>query len=557
MASSWTGSGEAVPVGVAPSVTDLLNEAPRSKFHRRTVLVSGVGFFTDAYDLFVISTVATIVATQWHLSTLQTSWVTGSAILGAFFGAVVFGRIADVLGRKVVYLSVAVIMMVGAIASAVAPGFIWLVIARFVLGVGIGGDYPVSAVLMSEYSNRRDRGRLVGMVFSMQALGLVVGPLVGLALLSSGISNDMVWRLMLAFGAIPAAGVIYLRSKMPESPRFKAQVQGKSDQAGEDLATFSNGVVETPTASAHGTQRMRLSQFLGDRRMLMLLLGTAGSWFLFDYAYYGNTLSLPAILKQVDSSASLETKLLWTLGHVRRLRRPGLHRRRPDHGPDRAPPTPVHRVRSHGRGIPHPRRLRPPHHHGRPVPGHLRAQLLLRRVRPEYDDVRPTLRGLSGQHAHHRARNRRRGRQARGLRGRLPGTPAAEALRPPRDAGHRRCSRRSRLRARPASCRNRPGGISRSSATASTSPRSPSRSSLPRRWRCRSTTTEPLGRPWSKRAGPVAPSSTTAPSRPGRTRPERRPGPPDAVRLRGRHRDGSRSPADGRRQLPSTARLTR
>ena len=314
MASSWTGSGEAVPAGASPSVTDLLNEAPRSKFHRRTVVVSGVGFFTDAYDLFVISTVATIVATQWHLSTLQTSWVTGSAILGAFFGAVAFGRIADVLGRKVVYLSVAVIMVVGAVASAVAPGFLWLVIARFVLGLGIGGDYPVSAVLMSEYSNRRDRGRLVGMVFSMQALGLVVGPLVGLVLLSSGISNDMVWRLMLAFGALPAAGVIYLRSKMPESPRFKAQVQGRSDQAGQDLAIFSDGVVETPATTAPGTQRMRLTQFLSDRRMLTLLVGTAGAWFLFDYAYYGNTLSLPVILKQVDPSASLETKLLWTLG---------------------------------------------------------------------------------------------------------------------------------------------------------------------------------------------------------------------------------------------------
>ncbi len=314
MASSWTGAGEAVPAGTSPSVTDLLNDAPRSKFHRRTVLVSGVGFFTDAYDLFVISTVATLVAAQWNLSTLQTSWVTGAAILGAFFGAVGFGRIADVLGRKVVYLSVAVIMMVGALASAAAPGFVWLVIARFVLGVGIGGDYPVSAVLMSEYSNRRDRGRLVGMVFSMQALGLVVGPLVGLILLKSGISNDLVWRLMLAFGAIPAAGVIYLRSKMPESPRFKAQVQGKADQAGEDLAAFSDGAVDTPAASEKSTQNMRLAQFLRNRRMLTLLLGTAGAWFLFDYAYYGNTLSLPAILKQVDSSASLETKLLWTLG---------------------------------------------------------------------------------------------------------------------------------------------------------------------------------------------------------------------------------------------------
>jgi PHS family inorganic phosphate transporter-like MFS transporter len=314
MTASWGSSGNSAPSMSSPSVSDLLNEAPRSKFHRRTVIVSGVGFFTDAYDLFVIGIVSTIVATQWHLTTLQTSWVTGSAILGAFFGALIFGRIADVLGRKSVYVGVAIVMMVGAIASAFAPGFIWLVVARFVLGLGIGGDYPVSAVLMSEYSNRKDRGRLVGMVFSMQALGLVVGPLVGLVLLSSGMSHDTAWRLMLGFGALPAAAVIYLRSKMPESPRFKAQVRGQSAEASEDLAAFSDGAVEASTGPAQSARRMGVGEFFRNRRMLLLLLGTAGSWFLFDYAYYGNTLSLPAILKEVDSTASLETKLVWTLG---------------------------------------------------------------------------------------------------------------------------------------------------------------------------------------------------------------------------------------------------
>jgi MFS family permease len=298
----------------APSISDLLNEAPRSKFHRRTVLVSGVGFFTDAYDLFVISTVATIVATQWGLSTLQTSWVTGSAILGAFFGAVTFGRLADVFGRKKVYTIVAAIMIAGALASAAAPGFLWLVVARFILGLGIGGDYPVSAVLMSEYSNRQDRGRLVGMVFSMQALGLIVGPLVGLTLLTSGLGHNLTWRIMLGLGAIPAAGVIYLRSKMPESPRYIAQVQGNSDQAGDDIAAYSQGVISAGPIKAPTSERLGLIEFLRNRRMVTLLLGTAGSWFLFDYAYYGNTLSLPAILKAVDSTASLEAKLLWTLG---------------------------------------------------------------------------------------------------------------------------------------------------------------------------------------------------------------------------------------------------
>ena len=165
-----------------------------------------MGFFTDAYDLFVIATVATLVKTQWHLSTTQVSWVTGSAILAAFFGAMIFGRIADVIGRKSIYVLVAVIMIIGAVTSALAPSFWVLVIARFVLGLGIGGDYPVSAVLMSEYANRKDRGRLVGLVFSMQAVGLIVGPLVALVLLSSGISGNLTWRLLLGLGALPAAG---------------------------------------------------------------------------------------------------------------------------------------------------------------------------------------------------------------------------------------------------------------------------------------------------------------------------------------------------------------
>jgi MFS transporter, PHS family, inorganic phosphate transporter len=299
----------------APTVTDLLNEAPSSKFHRRTVIISGVGFFTDAYDLFVIGTAAALVALQWHLSTLQTSWVTGAAILGAFVGAFTFGRIADVIGRKKVYVTVAVIMIFGAVASAFAPDFILLVIARLVLGLGIGGDYPVSAVFMSEYSNRQDRGRLVGLVFSMQALGLIVGPLVALLLLSSGIGDGLTWRILLGLGAVPAAAVVYLRSKMPESPRYLAQVRGESARAAQDLQHFSNGVISEPTGtSSAGSGRLNLREFLSNPRMIKLLLGTAGAWFLFDYAYYGNTLSLPAILKQVNPAATLETKLVWSLG---------------------------------------------------------------------------------------------------------------------------------------------------------------------------------------------------------------------------------------------------
>jgi MFS family permease len=101
---------------------------------------------------------------------------------------------------------------------------------------------------------------------------------------------------------------------MPESPRYLAQVQGESDRAASELEQFSEGVIAEPARTGSVSNRMRLSAFLTDPQMLRLLLGTAGAWFLFDYAYYGNTLSLPAILKEVDATASLETKLLWSLG---------------------------------------------------------------------------------------------------------------------------------------------------------------------------------------------------------------------------------------------------
>ena len=167
-----------------------LDEASLSRFHLRAVLVSGMGFFTDAYDLFVIGIASTLIAKEWHLSSGRLALLNSMMLAAAFLGALVFGRFADVAGRKRVYWMVAAIMIVGALGSALAPSFWVLIVFRFVLGFGVGGDYPVSAVMMSEYANRKDRGKLVGMVFGTQALGLIVGPLVALALLGGGASDD-------------------------------------------------------------------------------------------------------------------------------------------------------------------------------------------------------------------------------------------------------------------------------------------------------------------------------------------------------------------------------
>ena len=291
-----------------PDLIGALDGASLSRFHLRTALVSGMGFFTDAYDLFVIGIASSLIADQWKLSTGQLALLNATMLGAAFLGAFIFGRIADLVGRKRVYWLVAAIMAVAAIGSALSPSF-WVLIAfRFLLGLGVGGDYPVSAVLMSEYSNSKDRGRLVGLVFSTQALGLVVGPLVALGLLGAGTSTNLTWRLLLAVGAIPAAAVIYLRRKMPESPRYQVQVLGRGTAVEEQIHAVSDGAVR-----ANGTQgerrTMRLAEFLTHRKLAVILLGTAGSWFLLDYAYYGNTISTPQILTLISPTASPMTKI--------------------------------------------------------------------------------------------------------------------------------------------------------------------------------------------------------------------------------------------------------
>jgi MFS transporter, PHS family, inorganic phosphate transporter len=296
--------------------TDLiaeLDEASLSRVHLRAVLASGMGFFTDAYDLFVIGVASALITKDWNLSPGHLALLNSTMLFAAFVGAFVFGRFADLIGRKHVYWLVAAITIAGAVGSALSPSF-WVLIAfRFVLGFGVGGDYPVSAVMVSEYANRKDRGKLVGTVFGTQALGLIVGPLVALALLGGGLGDDTVWRILLGLGAVPAAAVIYLRTRMPESPRYQIQVRGQAPQADTGrIAGLTGG-----QASANGSgrrQQMGLRTFLTDRRWLIMLAGTAGTWFLLDYAYYGNTISTPQILSLISPHASTMTKIALQLG---------------------------------------------------------------------------------------------------------------------------------------------------------------------------------------------------------------------------------------------------
>jgi len=307
----------------AQAMLAALNESTFTGFHVKALITSGMGFFTDAYDLFIIGVALSVLTPLWHLNALEVGLLGSTSLLAAAFGALLFGRLADTIGRHAIYGLTLVVLAFGAVASALSPNVFWLIAFRFILGLGIGGDYPLSATLMSEYANRRDRGKMVTMVFSMQALGLIFGPLVALLLLVSGINHDLVWRIMLALGAVPALATFYLRRQIDETPRYALAMRGDHEGASRTINAVT-GKAQRDTRQPAPAPRNSTSQKPTKRSKSWLsllfrppylrwLIGTAGCWFLLDIAYYGTTISSPLVLKALNTHASLVTNTLYTL----------------------------------------------------------------------------------------------------------------------------------------------------------------------------------------------------------------------------------------------------
>jgi MFS transporter, PHS family, inorganic phosphate transporter len=286
-----------------------MDNAGISKEHWKIMFISGMGFFTDAYDLFVIGVVMSLLKPIWHVGKLEEGLVESTALLAAAMGALLFGRVADMLGRKRIYGVEVLVLAAGAIASAFSPNIWWLIGLRFILGIGIGGDYPVSATIMSEYAGKAHRGMMVTLVFAMQAAGLIVGPLLAAALLITPLSHDIIWRILVAFGAVPALAVYGARRHLKESPRF-LQAAGHEEDGSGKLKKASHFDQKTHSVSFwDGFHR------LADSKMILArLLGASLAWFLLDFAYYGNTVSSPLVLSALGSDHTILQKTLTQLG---------------------------------------------------------------------------------------------------------------------------------------------------------------------------------------------------------------------------------------------------
>jgi len=297
-------------------------------FHIRVCLVAGVGFFTDAYDIFAINIASTMLGYVYgkggKLSTHQDLGVKVATPVGTLVGQLLFGWLADVVGRKRMYgveLIIIIVATFGQAFSGQAPAIHIigvLVVWRFIMGVGIGGDYPLSAVISSEFASTRIRGRMMTATFAAQGFGnfaaCVVSIIVVAAYKSSIISQpatnpkavDYCWRLLIGFGCVPGVIALYFRLTIPETPRFTLDIERNMKQAIKDVDGATKGIEAAPDNSliTHKIDVPRASwadfrRHFGQWKNGKVLLGTAWSWFALDIAFYGLGLNSSIILTAI------------------------------------------------------------------------------------------------------------------------------------------------------------------------------------------------------------------------------------------------------------------
>ncbi|CAF1493146.1 unnamed protein product [Didymodactylos carnosus] len=227
---------------------------------------------------------------------------------------------ADKLGRKRMYGVELIIIIIATLASAMTGdtkrgiGIIpLLAFWRLILGFGIGGDYPTSAVITSEFATSNRRGLMIAAVFAMQGIGILLGATVALLTIlffKSSIENDpfmldYVWRIIIGVGCIPALGALYFRITLPESPRYTADVEGNHEEAIRNIKNIMEKTKEKVQPRYQNQQKRTPNTWknfrvhFGKLKHFKVLFGCSVCWFLLDIAFYGLTLNQSMVLDVV------------------------------------------------------------------------------------------------------------------------------------------------------------------------------------------------------------------------------------------------------------------
>ena len=221
-----------------PGIT--LDELPLGKFHWRVFACCSGCPFLDGYVLGIIAISLSIMSTQISMS-LTMSGLIGMAVLGGMFvGSLFGGYITDIIGRKKMFFFDFLFITIISILQFFTVDPMQIFVLRFLLGVGLGADYPIAGPYMAEFSPKKHRGSLVGALNAFWYFGYACSFVVGYLLLPLG--NETSWRWMLVSSAVPAFLWLIARAVMPESPRWLLS-KGREQEANEILNRIGDNII--------------------------------------------------------------------------------------------------------------------------------------------------------------------------------------------------------------------------------------------------------------------------------------------------------------------------
>ena len=279
-----------------------MNQAIKNNVHTTTqpisrnklLRVAGVGWMFDAMDVGILSFVIAALSVDWGLNSTEMGWIGSVNSIGMAVGALLFGVLADKVGRKKIFMWTLILFSVASGVSAFTTTFAAFLALRFLIGMGLGGELPVASTLVSESVKAEERGRVVVLLESFWAGGWLIAAIISYFVIPSDIWPIEGWRVALLLTALPAIYAVYIRIKLPDSPQFAVKEVSKKRSVFQNIADVWS------------------KEYAKSTFMMWVL------WFAVVFSYYGMFLWLPSVMvgKGFDLISSFKYVLIMTLAQL-------------------------------------------------------------------------------------------------------------------------------------------------------------------------------------------------------------------------------------------------
>jgi putative MFS transporter len=278
---------------------------PMTRMQWRIWILATAGKFFEGLVVFMTGVALPLIVKEFGLSPTEKGIVGAAPLAGIMVGAITLGGLADIYGRRRMFVVEMLVFAIFLVGLAIAPGFGWLVFFLFGMGVALGCDYPTAHLVISESIPSRDRGKLVLGAFAFQAVGALVGTMIGYLILAN-IPELGAWRLMYAVVIAPAVLIVIARLFVTDSGQWLMS-RGRRAEAERELQRLLEREPPYPkkvhlaeidpdsALHSHDARRGRWRDLFNKKNRRATILASV-PWFLQDLGTYGIGIFTPTIL---------------------------------------------------------------------------------------------------------------------------------------------------------------------------------------------------------------------------------------------------------------------